>query len=561
MSRAEASLASGSGFDEELGRFLTAVYGGSFVELLRQKCAIGTAKSEPFTCSEAFTLTQSLSYRRPWHTNGDDLDIKLRPSRDCISADLYCVFHQQLCEDWQSRESALDRTLRIYEIIPHRNALVHLSDPKTNCLVLLSFCFGLNNVIFVGLHNVPQKGSLPGPYLGLMYPGSRESFLEALQKFEALYKMKVAQGSSVQFCHGDRLDCNARLADISYLASEFDDLFNYILYDTECFNNFTGPLLHRMYSNRLYGRLMVALSMPSHMARYRKQTLVSFLKRFNDLLRIVCRILNDLHDPPGVRGSSEGRNFGTMAVVSLIYSYLYAILSIPISLTPWNKVAKGESCKCKSPGRRSDVNEGEPLTEVNKTVLDDSFTLRSSAHRLLSDDAVIPPQQYLGLLGADFASAAADAACVESTRRRDVMMSHAIGVLGDDGNWLRRCERYVDVIDNYKLSLCWYRRPLFSSCLLTNFKVVFPWVMLYHQTNIGPCGHTWLEWQGKTIESWSSLPLWKTSGPGEGSTIRGRGECVRCLKRLVSLRMRDCASFIFDLESEIKRSARRHPCL
>ncbi|GFE54690.1 hypothetical protein BaOVIS_020940 [Babesia ovis] len=560
MSRAEASLESGSGFDEELGRFLAAVHGENFVELLRQKCAIGTAISETITCSEAITLTQSLSYRRPWQSSLEEVDLKLHPTRDCLSAELYCVFHQQLCEDWQSRESALDRSLRMFDIIPHRKALIHLTDPKTSCLALLSLCLGLKNVVFIGLHNVPQSGSLPGPYLGLMHPGSRESFLEALIKFESLYTSKHWYVSSESTSDGPRLECNGRLAEISYLASEFDDLFNYVLYDPDCYSNFTKPLLQRMYSSRLYGRLML-LFMPGYREYHRNQKLGSILKRFNDLLRIICRILNDLTNSRGSRSGSDGRNFGTMAVITLIYSYLYALLSVPLHLTPWNKSSKGECCTCRMSSKvdgttASDTTSGDtPITTPTSgdTSFQDTPLLSSRSH--LETD-VMPPQDYVGMLGVDFASAAADAACVESTRRRDVMMSHAVGLLGDDISWLHRCERYIDVIDNYKLSLCWYRRPLFSSCLVTNYKRVFPWVMLFHQSNIGPCGYTWFEWQGKTTESWSSTPLWRTSAPPDNSSQPG--DCIRCLKRLVSLRMRDCVSFILDLESEIKRAARRH---
>ncbi|CDR95240.1 hypothetical protein, conserved [Babesia bigemina] len=554
MSRAEASLASGSGFDEELSRFLSASHGESFVELLRKKCAIGKTISESFTCSDAdaFTFAQSLSYRKPWQIAVDEFEIKLRRCGDRRSANLYCIFHQQLCKDWQVRECILDRSFRIFEILPHRKTLLHLSEPKTTCLVLLSFCFGLDNVIFVGLHNVPHSSCLPGPYLGLLHPGSRESFLDAICHLEKLHRDKSpsAGGDS----EDARLECNGRLAEISYLASEFDDLFAYVLCEPECYSAFTEPLLRRMYTNRFYGRVALWLLMRGYRERHREQPLGSILKRFNDLLRIVCRILNDVYHSRGDRAASENRNFGTMAVITLIYSYLYGILSIPVRLTPWNKTVKGETCTCKY---AASSHETDPVDQVNEVDSSHSSTVTSPTAK--NDvSAGLPSQHNVGLIGVDFASAAADAACVESTRRRDVIMSHAIGLLGDDGNWLRRSERYVDVIDNYKLSLCWYRRPLFSNCFQTNLKVLCPWAMMYHQACVAPCSYAWLEWQGKSIESWSSLPLWRNVAPAKGKTEQSGGDCLRCLKRLVCLRVRDCVSFIFDIEADIKRTTRRH---
>ncbi|GIX64407.1 methionyl-tRNA formyltransferase, putative [Babesia caballi] len=559
MSRPEPSLASGSGFDEELGSFLSAANGSSFVELLRKKYAIGSTISVSFTGSDAdaFTFAHSLSYRRPWHAQPEEAELKLRRVRDRLSADLYCIFHQQLCKDWQSRESALQRNLRIFEILPHRKTLIHLADPKTNCLVLLTLCFALDNVTFVGLHNAPRSGRLPGPYLGLLHPESRESFLEALCKLESLHKARKSQGFLDGVPEDDGLGCDGRLAEISYLASEFDDLLGYVLCDPGCYRKFTKPLMQRTYTNRLYGKLMVWLRMRDYRERHRAQTLASVLRRLNELLRIVCRILNDIQGNRGGRPNLDHRNFGTMAVMSLIYSYLYGLLSVPIRLTPWNKTKKGEACTCEAQRRRG-VDLGAPLSEPGTPASAAAPSVSASAPRDYGDSADLPSHQAVGLLGVDFASVAADAACVESTRRRDVMMSHAIGLLSDDGNWLRRSERYVDVIDNYKLSLCWYRRPLFSNCLLTNFRLACPWALLSHQTIVGLCGSTWLEWQGKTIESWSSLPLWRTAPPSPDAKVSGGGECVRCLKRLVCLRLRDCASYIFDLEFEIKRAARRH---
>ncbi|GBE61544.1 methionyl-tRNA formyltransferase, putative [Babesia ovata] len=554
MSRAEASLASGSGFDEELSRFLSAAHGESFVELLRKKCAIGKTISESFTCSDAdaFTFAQSLSYRKPWQIAVDEFEVKMRRNGDRQSASLYCIFHQQLCKDWQVRECLLDRSFRIFEILPHRKTLLHLSDPKTACLVLLSFCFGLDNVIFVGLHNVPHSSCLPGPYLGLLHPGSRESFLDATCHLEKLHRDKSP--SAGNDAEDDRLECNGRLAEISYLASEFDDLFAYVLCEPECYSAFTEPLLRRMYTNRLYGRLALSVFMRGYRERYREQPLVSILKRFNDLLRIVCRILNDVYHNRGGRGASDNRNFGTMAVITLIYSYLYAILSIPVRLTPWNKTEKGEACTCKSVVRSDDVDSGAQVH-----VAGSSHSSNAASPTAANDaSAGLPSHHNVGLIGADFASAAADAACVESTRRKDVIMSHAIGLLGDDVTWLRRSERYVDVIDNYKLSLCWYRRPMYSNCLHTNFKVLCPWAIMYHQACVGPCASAWLEWQGKSIESWSSLPLWRNAAPADSKTAKTGGDCLRCLKRLVCLRVRDCVSFIFDLETDIKRTIRRH---
>ncbi|EDO06328.1 hypothetical protein BBOV_II003730 [Babesia bovis T2Bo] len=557
MSRAEASLESGSGFDEEISRFMSAVHGENLIELLRQKCAIGTAISETLTGSDAITFTQSLSYRKLWHSNFDESNYNVAPKRDCISADLYCVFHQQVCEDWQSLECALERSLRIFDIIPHRKALIHLTDPKVSCLNLLSLCLGLNNVLFIGLHNVPQSGSLPGPYLGLMNPGSRESFLAALLEFESLYNSKSGTMSHDSNSDFPDYDCNGRLAEISYLASEFDDLFNYILYDSDCYSNYTKPLLQRMYSNRVYGRLMLALFAPGRRDDYRNQKLPTILKRFNELLRIVCRMLNDIASSKMSVVKNEARNFGTMAVITLIYSYLYAILSVPFYLTPWYKVGENESCTCHVSLKCSNTDVDTDSICTEPSIPDDLSVTTSSSHLSMFELNSLPSQDHIGLLGVDFASAAADAACVESTRRRDVMMSYAVGILGNDCGWLGRCERYVDMIDNYKLSLCWYRRPFFSSCMMTNYKKVFPWLMLFHQSNVGPCGYAWFEWQGKTVESWSSIPLWRNNIPPAGGGSQSGGDCIRCLKRLVSLRVRDCVSFIFDLESEIKRGVRR----
>lgn len=552
-------MASGSGFDEALSHFLAGAQGGNLVELLRQKCAIGSAITDSFNSSDvdALTFAQSLSYRKIAHMHKDDVDIRDLRRVDRLSADLYCIFHQQLCMDWQSKESPLDRSLPIFEILPHRNTLIHLTDPKTNCLVLLTFCFGLDNVLFVGLHNVPESDSLPGPYLGLLHPGSRESFLRALSKMETLYQSKLSQNPPKSPVDPS-LECNGRLAELSYLSSEFDDLFGYVLCDPECYSNFTEPLLLRMYSNRLYGKMMLPLFMRGYRKRNSELFPIEFLKRFNALLRIVCRMLNHLYSRRSGRVSHESRNFGTMAVITLIYSYLYGLLSVPIRLTPWNKTEQNDVCTCRSYSNEADTGLGYSASEGDANGPADADPPAEAMQEGVEDDRAIPSNADIGLIGVDFASTAADAACVESTRRRDVMMCHAIGLLSDDGNWIRRAERYVDVIDNYKLSLCWYRRPLFSSSFATNFRVLYPWAIMYHQTNVASCASAWLQWQGRTIESWSSLPLWRNTPPRDTPSASSGGDCVRCLKRLVCLRMRDCVSFLFDLELDIKRAARKH---
>ncbi|KAK1442787.1 hypothetical protein BgAZ_303050 [Babesia gibsoni] len=556
MSRAEASMASGSGFDEALGHFLASAHGGNLLDWLRQKCAIGSAITESFNSSDvdALTLAHSLSYRKAIYMQKEEVDIAPLDSLNRLSADLYCIFHQQLCEDWQSEEFATDRSLPIFEILPHRKTLIHLSDPKTSCLVLLTLCLGLDNVLFVGLHNAPKIDSLPGPYLGLLHPGSRESFLKALCKMEMLKQSKVSNTpeSSADL---SSIECNGRLTEISYLASEFDDLLGYMLCDVECYKNFTEPILLRMHSNRLYGKIMLPFLMRGYRGRLRNLTVVAFLKRTNELLRIVCRILNNLYNKPG-RRSHDNRCFGTMAVICMIYSYLYSLLSVPIKYTPWNKTEKDEKCTCKplyKPESQPNSSSENGTSPTNKR--DDEEDASSEAADGLTE---MPSDAPIGLIGINFASSAADAACVESTRRRDVMMCHAIGVLSDDGNWIKRSERYVDIIDNYKLSLCWYRRPQFSSCLVTNIKVLYPWAMIYHQSNITPCGAAWLEWQGRTLESWSSLPLWKNLPPGEVTDRTSPGDCARCLKRLVGLRIRDCSSFLLDMDLEIRRIIRKN---
>ncbi|KAK2194921.1 hypothetical protein BdWA1_001192 [Babesia duncani] len=539
-----------SNFEEDLTRLLND-YGhqsnlmGSFIK----KYAIGSTFSAAFsgTDMDLITLAQFWTNQKTSqhsitlqnYQKSQQSDESNTEKQNYNAGELVAIFHQQYCSSWQSKLDIIDRTKTMFELLPQKNVLVHLVDPKTTSLVMISFIYNLKKVAFFGLHNEPSTLVLPAPYFGLTLRNSKESFFEALDMLENQLNL---QNTDTNINPKYRLE-------ISYLISELDDILSYIWINDKCFRQYTEPLLLNSYTSYIYGKCSTLIYWYRMRKKYKKMNLGLLLHKLNHVIQLICKTLSHLQlSRDEQQTGNHTVSFGHIALCCVIYSYLYAFLSIPLNLLPWETTNSDKIiCTCRFTTRREDKSQQEPITSNSN--LNEQDDLQASS----SDEG-----DFGNLFSGNFGAIAADAACVENTRRREVLMSHIIGLLSQDGyNWIKSNEKFVDAIDNYKLNLSWYRRPVFSTVSVGDWNS-WPLALAWNYMLISPCGRAWFSWYCKTIQAWKSSSMWAKMPLVLPQTQAPTTACINCLKRLVTMRIRDVVTYMFDLESELKRAMRHN---
>lgn len=259
-SSSEISCKSNSNFDEELSLFLRdGNQNGDLLELLGKKYRIGHAISEAFsgTDLDAYTLFHIWNTKRTSHQSfalpgqGPEEPLELADASRGRPRDAFLVFFQQLFFSWQSALESIDRTRPIFKIPPQDNSLVHAIEPRTTCLVLLAYLYGLEGLRFLGLRNDPDAARVPGPYLSLLSAESKADFLACVDRIGNLLFNRAAPGPG----DGPRACFNFEgYLTISYLAHELDLVYSYVLLEPRCYAGYTEPILLRCFTSWLFGK-------------------------------------------------------------------------------------------------------------------------------------------------------------------------------------------------------------------------------------------------------------------------------------------------------------------
>ncbi|BAM42327.1 conserved hypothetical protein [Theileria orientalis strain Shintoku] len=587
-SSSEFSGNSNSNFDEELSLMLKNTNRhGNLLDILNRKYLIGYAISEAFsgTDLDAYTLFHIWSTKRTSQKSLVLCDQANEPSDDNIELDktserthvsLFVVFFQQLFYSRQSKLNAIDRTRPIFKIPPQDHSIVHAIEPKTTSLVLLSCIYGLKNIKFVGLRNHSTHARVPGPFLSLLSLDSKVDFMTCMNWIQDSvfsknhgsgpcapkpnYFGKVNESTNYSNFEG--------YLNISYFLHELDYIYSYILLHHECYTKYTAPILSKSFTGWTFGQLSLLLYNYRMRSLYKNVSLSEILSRLNVVLSLICKIFSEYRSSarhaPMDKCTLRGFNF--YCFTSIVYSYLYAILSIPLELMPWENYVFDKP----EPTRPTNTGSGENSSSQNHSKSTEMPLSNSSASAYNDDVKDLGPNYNIINMSVhnEFAETAADSTCVENTRRHDNLMSYVIGIVNGEGNWIKRKEKFVDVIDTYKLNLSWYRRPSFSNTLYNTSYKAWPIALYYYNLLIEPCGRAFFVWYWKNIEAWSSSNIWayRVKRAARKRSLfsqflhrlskkdRLLSDSNLQLKRQVSLRLRDTVSFIFDMELELKKA-------
>ncbi|EAN31557.1 hypothetical protein TpMuguga_04g00205 [Theileria parva strain Muguga] len=577
-SSSDASCNSNSNFDEELSSFLKNTnQNGNLLDLFNKKYFIGYAISEAFsgTDLDAYTLFHIWNTKRSSQKScafynhslvspEEGLELTNRPEH--FSKDQFVVFYQQLFFSYQSELELIDRTRPIFKIPPQDNSLVHAIEPKTTTLILLTYLYGLNNVKFIGLRNFPDHSTVPGPYLSLLNIDSKSDFITCLTKFnELIFKNAMNSDNSYYFNFEGYLN-------LSYFVYELDFIYSYILVEENCYSKYTEPILLKSFTNRVFGKASLALNLYRMRSRYKDLSISEVLSRFDSVLSLICKIFFEFKSAPkqAPLDKNNPKVFNFLCFTCIVYSYIYSILSIPLQLLPWEVFVPDKfNSKTEKPDKRRTAGT-ENGTEETDDKSQDS-TLPNGVDYSSNDDTGELKENFTIVdmsVHNEFAETAADSTCIENTRRHDNLMTYIIGLVNGEGNWIKKKEKFVDLIDTYKLGLSWYRRPSFSNTLYNNNSKAWPISIFYYNLLIEPCGRAFFVWYWKNIEAWGSSNIWSSQPKfsNQKTSIFGRflnklsrkpqfqTDSNLGLKRLVSLRLRDTVSYVFDIELELKKA-------
>uniref|UniRef100_A0A3B0MX73 Uncharacterized protein n=1 Tax=Theileria annulata TaxID=5874 RepID=A0A3B0MX73_THEAN len=575
-SSSDISYNSNSNFDDELSSFLKNTnQNGNLLDLFNKKYFIGYAISEAFsgTDLDAYTLfhiwnTKRSSqksyafYNQSLVSPEENLEFSKRP--EAFSNDQFVIFYQQLFYSYQSELELIDRTRPIFKIPPQDNSLVHAIEPKTTTLILLTYLYGLNNVKFIGLRNCPDHSSVPGPYLSLLNIDSKSDFITCLTKFNELIFKNDKSTDNFNYFNIDGY------LNLSYFVYELDFIYSYILVEDNCYSKYTEPILLKSFTNRVFGKANLTLNLYRIRSRYKGLSISEVLSRFDSVLSLICKIFFEFKSAPTQTplDKNNPKVFNFLAFTCIVYSYLYSILSIPLQLLPWEVFVldKFNSNRDNIEKQKTTGSENEETEEKSpdpKLPNGVNYDVDEDTDELKENFGIVNMSVHN-----EFAETAADSTCIENTRRHDNLMTYVIGLVNGEGNWIKKKEKFVDLIDTYKLVLSWYRRPSFSNTMYNNNSKAWPISLFYYNLLIEPCGRAFFVWYWKNIEAWGSSNIWsnqpkfsnqKTSIFGQFLNKLSRRNHYHSdsnlgLKRLVYLRLRDTVSYVFDIELELKKA-------
>ncbi|AFZ81064.1 hypothetical protein BEWA_004720 [Theileria equi strain WA] len=497
----ELSINSASNFDDELSLLLNStMQNDNIFDLLSKKYLSGYAISDAVsgTDVDAHTLFHIWNARKTsqksliiYNQNSalEDEHFSVGNNRSLSIKDLFVIFHQQLCYSWQSQLDLIDRNRPMFNIPPQDNLLVHLIDPKTISLVLLVCIFNLGNIKFIGLQNEPKPSCVPGPYLGLMRIESKSDYLKSLSTIYNLAFKENQEETKSEEISTISPEC---YISTSYFISELDTIYTHILIDEKVCSEYTSPLLLKTFTSWVYGKIALLIFLRRTRARYKDVSSFDILNRFNNILSLICKLLaryKGFRTTQVLTESCTFKNFNFLTLLTVIYSYIYAILSIPVHLLPWERLTFEDIVQSKE---KEEPKEDVPIPETPPEQQDQDEPKQMS----------IPP------VYSDFSETAADATCIDNTRRHDILMAHVIGFVNSEGNWIKKKEKFVDAIDTYKLGLSWYLRPTFSNTMYTTSYKAWPTALYYYYLLIEPCGRVWFNWYWRNYEAWNSSNIW-----------------------------------------------------
>ncbi|UKK02509.2 hypothetical protein MACK_002602 [Theileria orientalis] len=358
-SSSEFSGNSNSNFDDELSLMLKNTNRqGNLLDILNRKYLIGYAISEAFsgTDLDAYTLFHLWSTKRtsqkslvlcdqPNEPSDDNIELEKTPEHTHVS--LFVVFFQQLFYSRQSKLQSIDRTRPIFKIPPQDNSIVHAIEPKTTSLVLLSCIYGLKNIKFVGLRNHSTHARVPGPFLSLLSLDSKVDFMTCMNWIQdSVFSKDQGPGSCApKPNYFGKVNESANYSNfegylnISYFLHELDFIYSYILIHYECYTKYTVPILSKSFTGWTFGHLSLLLYGYRMRSLYKNVSLSEILSRLNVVLSLICKIFSEYRSAsrhtPLDKHTLKGFNF--YCFTSIVYSYLYAILSIPLELLPWER--------------------------------------------------------------------------------------------------------------------------------------------------------------------------------------------------------------------------------
>ncbi|UKJ89509.2 hypothetical protein MACJ_002760 [Theileria orientalis] len=356
-SSSEFSGNSNSNFDDELSLMLKNTNRhGNLLDILNRKYLIGYAISEAFsgTDLDAYTLFHLWSTKRtsqkslvlcdqPNEPSDDNIELEKTPEHTHVS--LFVVFFQQLFYSRQSKLQLIDRTRPIFKIPPQDNSIVHAIEPKTTSLVILSCIYGLKNIKFVGLRNHSTHARVPGPFLSLLSLDSKVDFMTCINWIQDSVFIKDHGSGSFQprpnyfgkVNESTNYSNFEGYLNISYFLHELDFIYSYILIHYECYTKYTLPILSKSFTGWTFGHLSLLLYSYRMRSLYKNVSLSEILSRLNVVLSLICKIFSEYRTgtrhAPLDKHTLKGFNF--YCFTSIVYSYLYAILSIPLELLPW----------------------------------------------------------------------------------------------------------------------------------------------------------------------------------------------------------------------------------
>ncbi|CTQ41106.1 hypothetical protein BMR1_03g02535 [Babesia microti strain RI] len=406
----------------------------------------------------------------------------------------YFIYYTELYRSWQVDTIQIDQSISLFSRSPVDLILTHLVNPLVCSLQLLVNLYGFVNVKFVGLFNEPDS-YLSGPNITLF--NGHSGFFSVVDKL----------ASELNFC-----DCICNEIDAKILVEEWHNVYLYLLGYEPCYKYYTSVLLSQTYTNFLLAALKMFEVKQNFEKRKSEIELETTLCKLNALLQKFTLVASK---------NLDDQCLNLPHIIS--YCYVYGLLSIPCGLTPWDGMS---------------LTRGGHVTKLTDWL----SPMREESHASIGSNLT-------------FAQAAADAACIDSARRRPTLMFELLSNLSGEGNWLMWREIYQgDAVDTYKLNLAWYTRP--SCCTSSQFEHSKVWVigLLSYKYRCSIITKHWLVWTMQNYDAWRENTLWSANSSHK---LDENGNCLVCLKRVVNLRIRDATYNLQRLERALSKGHRR----